>query len=231
MRGGWQVGGVISHALFAYDQRLYNGLSVVRSIGTRVDTVAFTLPGPERDQWGGLLRATTPTTRFFSATGDVSWGATPIFREAAPGRSLRIDAAVDFRPTTALRSSLQLSRLTLVRERDGSRFSTETIPRLKTEYQVTPAIFLRLVGQYSARFRSPLQDRNGNPILVGGVRDAGSTTNEFTLDGLFSYRPMPGTLVYLGYGSTMDEPNQFRFQELRRTRDGFFGKVSYLFRL
>ena len=231
LRGGWQVGGVISHALFAYDQSLYKGLSVVRSTGSRIDTVAFTVPGPERDQWGGLLRATTPTTRFFSATGDVSWGAVPIFSEASPGKATRIDAAIDFRPTTALRNSLQMSRLTLVRTRDGSRFSTETIPRLKTEYQVTPAIFLRLVGQYSARSRSSLQDRNGNPILVGGVRDSGSTTNEFTVDGLFSYRPIPGTLVYLGYGSTMDEPNQFRFQELRRTRDGFFGKVSYLFRL
>jgi hypothetical protein len=161
----------------------------------------------------------------------VSWGKTPIFSEASPGRGVRIDAAVDVRPTTALRTSLQLSRLTLARVLDGSRFSTETIPRVKTEYQVTPAIFLRLVGQYSARSRSPLQDRNGNPILVSGVRDTGSTTNEFTLDGLFSYRPIPGTLVYLGYGSTMDEPREFRFQDLKRTTDGFFGKVSYLFRL
>jgi hypothetical protein len=28
----------------------------------------------------------------------------------------------------------------------------------------------------------------------------------------------------------MVEPNEFRFSELRRTRDGFFGKISYLFR-
>jgi Domain of unknown function (DUF5916) len=231
LRGGWQVSGAISHSLFAYDQTQYSGLSVVRSIGSRIDTVAFTIPGQERDQWDGTLHATTPTTRFFSATGGVSWGKTPIFSEASPGRGVRIDAAVDVRPTTALRTSLQLSRLTLARVSDGSRFSTETIPRVKTEYQVTPAIFLRLVGQYSARSRSPLRDRNGNPILVSGVRDTGSTTNEFTLDGLFSYRPIPGTLVYLGYGSTMDEPREFRFQNLKRTTDGFFGKVSYLFRL
>ena len=231
LHGGWQVGGAISHGLFAYDQSLYQGLSVLRSIGSQTDTVAFTVPGPERDQWSSSVRVTTPTTRFFSATGSVSRGAVPIFSEAAPGRSTRIDAAVDVRPTTVLRTSLQLSRLTLVRVADGSRFSTETIPRLKTEYQVTPAIFLRLVGQYSARSRSPLQDRNGKPILVNSVRDTGSTTNEFAVDGLFSYRPIPGTLVYLGYGSTMEEPREFRFQELKRTRDGFFGKVSYLFRL
>jgi hypothetical protein len=99
------------------------------------------------------------------------------------------------------------------------------------EYQLSPAIFFRLVGQYAARSRSPLEDRDGNPILVGGVKDPGSTTNEFSMDWLFSYRPVPGTLVYLGYGSTLEEPREFRFQDLRTTRDGLFGKVSYLFRL
>jgi hypothetical protein len=118
----------------------------------------------------------------------------------------------------------------LDRSRDGSRFSTEIIPRIKTEYQVSPAIFFRLVGQYAARSRSPLEDRDGDQILVGGVADPGSTTNEFTMDWLFSYRPVPGTLVYLGYGSTMDESREFRFHDLRRTSDGFFGKLSYLFR-
>jgi hypothetical protein len=86
------------------------------------------------------------------------------------------------------------------------------------------------VGQYTARSRAPLQDRNGNPILVDGVIDTGSTVNEFSTDWLFSYRPVPGTLVYLGYGSTLNEPREFRFQDLQRTRDGFFGKISYLFR-
>jgi hypothetical protein len=155
----------------------------------------------------------------------------PIFREAAPGNSSRIDAALDVRPTTAIRSSLSFSRLTIARKSDGSRFSSETIPRIKVEYQVSPPIFLRLVGQYAARSRAPLEDRNGNPILVNGVLDTGSTTNEFSTDWLFSYRPVPGTLVYLGYGSTLEEPREFRFQDLRRTRDGFFGKISYLFRL
>jgi hypothetical protein len=74
-------------------------------------------------------------------------------------------------------------------------------------------------------------DRNGDPILVDGVLDPGEVTNEFSTDWLFSYRPVPGTLVYLGYGSTLDEPRAFKFQDLRRTRDGFFGKISYLFRL
>lgn len=234
LRGGWQLTGAISRSSFAFDPRLYSGLAVERqlpSIGFLADTVPFTVPGPERDQWGGSLRVTTPILRLFSATASMTRGAVPVFREAAPGRSMRIDGALDVRPTTALRTSLQFSRLALTREVDRSRFSTETIPRLKMEYQLSPAIFFRLVGQYAARSRSPLEDRDGNPILVGGVKDPGSTTNELSMDWLFSYRPVPGTLVYLGYGSTLEEPREFRFQDLRTTRDGFFGKVSYLFRL
>ena len=230
LRGGWQISGAVSRSGFAYHGADYSGLRVLRANGARTDTVAFTVPGFEGNQLAGSFRVTTPTLRFISATSSITYGSTPIFREAALGRNTRLDGAIDLRPTTALRNSIQVSRLILNRSVDGSRFSTETIPRIKTEYQVTPSIFLRLVGQYSARSRSVLEDRNGNPIIVGGVRDSGSSTNEFTMDGLFSYRPIPGTLVYLGYGATMDEPREFRFQDLRRTSDGFFGKLSYLFR-
>ena len=234
LRGGWQLSGALTHNYFAFDPALYNGLTIQRSVGTStvvIDTAAFIVPGPENNQWGGSFRVTTPTYRFFSGTASITEGQVPIFREAAPGNSSRIDGALDLRPTTAIRSSLSFSRLTIARKSDGSRFSSETIPRIKVEYQVSPPIFLRLVGQYTARSRAALQDRNGNPILVDGVIDTGSTVNEFSTDWLFSYRPVPGTLLYLGYGSTLNEPREFRFQDFQRTRDGFFGKISYLFRL
>jgi hypothetical protein len=231
IRGGWQLSSSIGHSYFAFDPSLYRGLTVRRSIGTVIDTAVFVVPSPEKDQWSGSFRVTTPTFRFFGGTAGITRSEVPIFREAAPGTSSRIDATLDIRPTTAIRSSLQFQRLTIARKADGSRFSSETIPRIKVEYQISPPIFLRLVGQYAARSRSPLEDRNGNPILVNGVLDAGSTINELSADWLFSYRPVPGTLVYLGYGSTLEEPREFRFQDLRRTRDGFFGKVSYLFRM
>jgi hypothetical protein len=232
LSGGWLLSGAVSRNGFAYSRSDYANFNVVKPIpspgGTEV--VPFTVPGFEGNQLATSFRVTTPTLRFISATASITHGSTPIFREASPGTSTEIDGAIDLRPTPALRNSIQLSRLILDRSRDGSRFSTETIPRIKTEYQVSPAMFFRLVGQYAARSRSPLEDRDGNPIQLGGVADIGSTTNEFTMDWLFSYRPVPGTLVYLGYGSTMDEPEQFRFQGLRRTSDGFFGKLSYLFR-
>ena len=231
LRGFWKLNGQIARSFFSYEPAAYAGLAVETGAGASRDTVPFTVPGRERNQWSGSLSATTPTWRRLTATGTVALGETPIFREAAPGRSLRFDASVDLRPTAALRATLQMSRLTLDRRRDGSRFSSETIPRLKVEYQVSRALFLRVVGQYAARRRAPLLDRAGHPILVDLVADTGSTTNELRMDWLFSYRPVPGTLLYLGYGSTLEEPRQFRFGELRRSVDGFFGKVSYLFRM
>ena len=232
MRGGWQLGGSLSRNSVAYDPAQYAGLRVLLPPSGGFGTAPFLVPDPERDMWNSSIRVTTPTHRYFSATGSIGWGETPIFREAAPGRSTRIDAAVDVRPTTALRGSIQFSRLVLDRVRDDSRFSSEAIPRLKVEYQVTPAIFVRLVGQYAARSRAPLVDRAGRQIITAGTAvDTGSTTNDFSMDWLFSYRPVPGTLVYFGYGSLMQEPNEFRFRDLRRTTDGFFAKVSYLFRL
>jgi hypothetical protein len=231
IRGGWQLSGALTHSYFAFDPSLYANLTVQQSAGAVVDTSTFVVPGAEKNEIGGSLSLRTPTYRHFGGTASITRGQVPIFREAAPGNSSRIDAALDLRPTNAVRSSLQFSRLTIARKGDGSRFSSETIPRVKIEYQVSPPIFLRVVGQYAARSRSSLRDRNGDPILVNGVLDTGETTNEFSTDWLFSYRPVPGTLVYLGYGSTLDEPREFRFQNLQRTRDGFFGKISYLFRL
>src|SRR5262249_49894786 len=157
----------------SYDPAFYSGLTVVRPSGPTADTVAFALPGPERNQWSGSVRVTTPTFRQFTASLGIAMGQVPLFRVAAPGQSRQLDATLDLRPTGSLRAAFQLTRLTLDRRRDGSRFSSETIPRLKIEYQLSRAIFFRLVGQYTARDRSALVDRNGNPILVDGVLDTG----------------------------------------------------------
>lgn len=231
LRGGWRLGGSVTRTFFSYEPVFYQGFTVERRAGTAVDTAAFTLPGPERNLWSGTMNLTTPTYRRFSATVGLGWGETALFREAAPGRNFTITGIVELRPTDALRGTFQFTRLALSRARDGSRHSTETIPRLKVEYQVSRSLFLRFIGQYAAREATPLRDRDGHPILVNGVRDQGSRSNEFRMDWLFSYRPVPGTLLYLGYGAALAEPDQFRFRDLTRTADGFFGKVSYLFRM
>ncbi len=228
LRGGWQLGGSVTRSYFSYDPTFYGNFTVVRASG---DTAAFAVPGREAGQVGWSARVTTPTYRFFTATASVSGGKTPIFREAAPGRNERFDLTLDLRPTASLRGAFQFTRLVINRVRDGSRYSNETIPRLKVEYQLNRAVFVRFIGQYSAIERTAAVDRIGQLILADGVRDTGDRRNQFRMDWLFSYRPTPGTLFYLGYGSTMVETDPFRFHQLARENDGFFGKLSYLFRL
>ena len=45
------------------------------------------------------------------------------------------------------------------------------------------------------------------------------------------HQPTPGTVVFAGYSSLLSEPEGLRFGSLRPTNDGFFLKVSHLFRL
>ena len=59
----------------------------------------------------------------------------------------------------------------------------------------------------------------------------GSASNRLRMDALFSWQPTPGTVFFAGYGSALRAPDAFAFDELSRESDGFFVKLSYLFRL
>jgi hypothetical protein len=168
----------------------------------------------------------------------VAFGAAPIFAEAARGRAVALQATASWRPTASLRVEARWAHQRLARSRDGSRFSTANIPRLKVEYQLTRDIFFRYVGQYVAEDRTALVDpRTGQPLVLDSaaqqrIGPAGATRgNDFRNDVLFSYRPTPGTVLFLGYGASLSEPDAFQFRELKRTGDGFFLKASYLFRM
>lgn len=231
LRGGWNVAPVASHAFVSFAPAGYAGYTVQRTQGAVTDTVPFTVPGPLYDLFGWSLRVTTPTYRQFTASASVSTGGSAIFAEADRGRAAALTGSVDWRPLGQVRVSAQWARRTIARDRDDSRFSTEDIPRLKVEYQATRAIFFRFVGQYTARRVAALTDAQGRPILINGVRSTPSASNDLRVDWLFSYRPSPGTLIYLGYGSALLEQSAFAFgSDLHRAQDGFFGKVSYLLR-
>jgi len=61
-------------------------------------------------------------------------------------------------------------------------------------------------------------------------RTAASTRNSLRGDLLVAYTPVPGTVVYLGYGSRLTEPQSFHLARVVREQDVFFLKASYLFR-
>jgi hypothetical protein len=123
------------------------------------------------------------------------------------------------------------------RRSDHSLAGRTLIPRVKLEYQITRAVFMRLVGEYDLNETADLRDetRTDFPLIIDGELATAQRSRSLHGDYLFSYRPTPGTVLFLGYGSQAvgaPDPNQrFEWQPLRRATDYFFAKASYLFRL
>jgi len=231
LRGGWSINASVSDNEQRFDHSAFTGYAT-DSAGT-----AFVVPHGLYNLIGGNAGLAMPN-RALTAAVSAGYGAVPIFAEAAAGRELDAQATLTWRPTQSLRVDGLWTHQRITRARDGSEFSTANIPRLKLEYQLTRSIFFRYVGQYFAQRRSALVDpRTGLGLVLDSTAQrrvgsaAGSIVNDFRNDVLFSYRPTPGTVLFVGYGASLDEPDAFRFQSLRRIGDGFFIKGSYLFRM
>jgi len=177
----------------------------------------------------------------FGFDGFFAYGSDPNYLEWSRSEIIFARLGLTYRPTEKLRFESGMPILIHYRRTDGSRVDGAIIPRLKIEYQVSRAIFLRMVGEYRSAYRDDLRDdaRTNRPILIRDPDDGvyrrslalGSESNSLRVDWLFSFQPTPGTVFFAGYGSTLEEPSAFRFGGLGRTRDGFFTKLSYLFRM
>lgn len=237
LRGGWQFGGSVLVETFGYDADLYADYALADRSGG--DTVLRPFVGtPRLPNFDFVASVTTPQRRGLGLDVFAIWGKDENFFEWASADILFGRATLLWRPTERLRVDAQYQVQTYQRRSDGSYVGTRHLPRVKVEYQVRRAIFLRLVGEHDAAFRDALRDdsRTNLPIVIRGpggdyAPALRERTERFRLDALFSYQPTPGTVVFLGYGSTMREPNERREPGLRRVQDGFFVKVSYLFRL
>jgi hypothetical protein len=62
------------------------------------------------------------------------------------------------------------------------------------------------------------------------VPATGGERNDLRVDFLVSLEPTPGTVAFLGYGSSMQGNSTLTFQDLQRVSDGFFVKLAYQFR-
>jgi hypothetical protein len=145
-----------------------------------------------------------------------------------------------WKPTDQLRVDARYQLQSFRRRTDDSIVGIRRIPRVKAEYQISRPIFVRVVGEYNSDWQDDLRDdsRTNLPIYIRnpatGVYERALKTalKSFRADWLFSYQPTPGTVLFAGYGNTLanidDDPRRARLQ---RTQDGFFLKLSYLFRL
>jgi hypothetical protein len=222
---------------FGYPSEIYRGYRI--ELGA--DTVAF-VGGPKIPNRDYVLQLQTPEFAQFSGNVFLLWGHDENFLEWASADLTLFNAGVDWRPTDKLRlnGTYQLQRVG--RRTDGSTVNIQHIPRLKVEYQVSRPIFLRLVGEYASEVQDDLRDhtRTEAPLLIFDpevgdfVRASAFDRRSFRGDLLFSYQPNPGTVLFAGYGSTLRDPVDPKDPlrtGLRRSDDGFFLKMSYLFRM
>jgi len=227
LRGGWGVNANYQNAHQRFDPLAYAPYQV-DSAGTRIP---FVVPHGRYNLWGGNIGVNSPS-RALTVSASIGAGMGVIFAEAAESRGLNAFVGITWKPTTAVRVDGQWIHQRLTRAADGSWFSTANIPRLRLEYQLTRDIFFRYVGQYTAQQIDALRDpRTGDALVINGQPQPRATDTRFRNDLLFSYRPIPGTVLFFGYGSSLTEPEPFSFGRLTRTSDGFFLKASYLFRL
>ncbi len=227
LRGGWGVNANYQVAHQRFDQQDYDHVQV-DSAGT---LIPFVIPHGLYNLWGGNIGFNTPS-RALTTSANAGAGMGVIFPEAAESRGVNTFVGITWKPTPSLRVDGQWTRQSLHRAVDGSWFSTANIPRLKVEYQLRRDIFFRYIGQYTDQRVDALRDpRYGYPLVVFDSPRAALTQKEFRHDVLFSYRPTPGTVLFLGYGASHFEEQGFNFGGPRSTTEGFFLKASYLIRM
>lgn len=238
LRGGWNAGASVLVESFGYDAPLYADYALLDTTPGG-DVIRPFVGTPRLANLDYVLSVDTPQWRGLSASGFVLWGKDENFFEWTSADIVFADMGVLWRPTQQARLDLSYKMQSFVRRSDGSVVGLRQIPRARLEYQLTRAIFVRGVLEYDDNRQDDLRDasRTELPIVI---RDAATGTYERALgsrrrqvrgDLLFSYQPTPGTVFFAGYsGVSVDGPGRRR-GPLERERDGFFMKISYLFRL
>ncbi len=221
LRGGWALNGHVQRDFVNFQDSSFAGYTIGSAAGPAYR------PADDFSGFTGTVKVTTPTWRQLDATVSYGRGRGAIFQEGTTARGWQLVGGVDLRPTstiriTALGTVFRLFRL------DGSEFARSTIPRLKLEYQPNRALFFRVIGEYRSERRAALLDpASGDSLFVGGAAQPTTEFNGFRLDLLASFEPTPGTVAFLGYGSSLESDAEFNWSRLERVNDGFFLKLAY----
>jgi hypothetical protein len=149
-----------------------------------------------------------------------------IFQEGATGRAWEVTGELDVRPVPTLRAALTATVLRIDRL-DGTQFARSTIPRLNIQYQPKRELFFRAIGEYRSDRTAALVDPTDAPLYIGGAAQPEVSFNGLRVDLLASFEPTPGTVAFLGYGSSLETDDDFNWSRLHRQSDGFFVKLAY----
>jgi hypothetical protein len=226
LRGGWDTSLEVGREFVDLDPANYAAFEVATADGTRAYA-------PLDRVTGAKVQASVSTPTYQAVDGRVAanWRRTTIFHEGSTGEEAGFDLSLNLRPSESLRFTASTSMRRLVRDRDGTEFARTIIPRVRIEYQPHRALLFRMIAEHRAERRAALEDAHtGDLLLVNGTPVAAFETGDFRIDALVSFRPVPGTIAFFGYGSSFASPQDLAFGDLVRTRDGFFLKLGYQFR-
>jgi hypothetical protein len=236
-RGNISVFTNLKWTAFDFQADRYDGLFAQAPDGTMTPFY----PDQSRFQglWGADANIWVSTFQRIRGNVRFSWNQVPIFSgssaatEAADSYSGNV--SLNLYPTRSLQGELGLRTGTIYRMRDGTRYSTAVIPRIRAQYQFSRAFYVRGIFEYSSQDKTGLFDpASGQPLFYcddeGCEEKAASASHDIHVEGLVTYEPSPGTVFYIGYTRQMQEPDAFRFRQVTPVADGIFVKLSYRFR-
>jgi hypothetical protein len=226
LRGGWNIELNLGRNFVTFLPEEYQGYTVQGVDGAAPFVLPEGISGPTAS-----LEINTPTYQRFDASLEFGRNREAIFDEASEGTGTAVELDLDLRPRDDVRVGLSTEYRLLNRSRDGGEFARAIIPRISAEFQPTRALFFRAITEYRAERRAALLDpHTGAPLLIDGELADAAVNNGLRLDLLASYEPTPGTVAYLGYGSSYSELLVTDRRRLDRVNDGFFLKIAYQFR-
>jgi hypothetical protein len=182
----------------------------------RIDTTNGYEPwrGQRFDRGRWRIQSNVQATRWLRARFNTDGGLSVYYDPIDPfqGRSKNYSTGVTLQPSGRFSQSIDYQRVAFDRASTGERVYTVNIINTKTAYQFTPHFFLRAIVQYDSQRARVLTDF------------------------LSSYEPHPGTVVYAGYGSLIEERDFIDGEWVTgngaylTTQRGLFLKTSYLLR-
>lgn len=235
LKGGWNVGASYFQESFGYDPSIYRGVGVLHPDGT---VTPFTGGGARLPNHDYVLSVNTPAWKSFDFNFFVLGGLNDEnYSEWSSGRLVTGNIGMDVRPNDQLRFNLNWNDTRVWRPSDGTRVLEQDVAVGTLEYQISRAVQLRLITQYSVENRDALRDDSRTNLPLVSIGSSGSTPlgaydhRGFQTNFLFTYLPNPGTVVYFGYGNLRQQPDQLNRPLLGALQSDFFLKLSYLWRM
>jgi hypothetical protein len=162
------------------------------------------------DKDGWLVSAQSRVSKQLQLNFSYSSHEQPLYEELLQGKLNSFFCGVNFHAGENFSTEFSLIRNSFHQNEGNTYDYNISIYRNGTTFQLNKYLFLRGIVEYNSYYKR---------IFV---------------DSLLGFTYIPGTVIYLGYGSTLERgfegKNDFRYDQFKETRSGLFFKASYLFR-